>query len=208
MKKIIYIYILDTMADWEIGYILQATSMQTMLKEPKYLVKTVGHTKTPIKTLGGLTIIPDCTLEEINNDEIAAIILPGANAWNDDSQKSVLDLVLSLVNKDILIGAICGATLALADLGLLNNRLHTSNSMEYLCGCSKNYKGESFYKNELSVTGGNIITASSAGGLLWAKQIIEYLNIYSDETIDAWYKCYLTGDSKYYTELISSLKYF
>lgn len=104
------------------------------------------------------------------------------------------------------MGAICGATLALAELGILNNHSHTSNSLEYLCGLSKNYIGSSYYKNELAVTDGNIITASSAGGLLWAKHIIEYLNIYSSKTTEAWYQFYLTGDANYYIELLSSVE--
>lgn len=206
MKKVIYMYVLDTVAEWEIGYILQAINMQNMLNEPKYLVKTVGRTKESVKTLGGLTLTPDCSLDEINNDEIVALLLPGANTWNDDAQKPILDMALSCIKRGVLVGAICGATLALAELGVLNNHYHTSNSLEYLCVFSKNYTGKSLYKAELSVTDGNIITASSAGGLLWAKQILEYLNMYSPETIEAWYKYYLTGDPKYYMELLSSFK--
>lgn len=32
MKKIIYLYILESVAEWEVGYILQAISMESMLK--------------------------------------------------------------------------------------------------------------------------------------------------------------------------------
>lgn len=206
MKKVIYLYVLDTLADWEIGYVLQAINMQNMLKESKYLVKTVGITKESIKTLGGLTLTPECSLEEINENEIAALLLPGANTWREDAQNSILEMAVSYIEKGILVGAICGATLALAELGILNNHLHTSNSLDYLCGFSKNYTGKSLYKNELSVTDGNIITANSAGGLLWAKQIIEHLNIYSPETTEAWYMYYSTGDAKYYMELLSSIE--
>ena len=206
MKKVIYIYVLDTLADWEIGYILQAISMQSMIKEPKYKVKTVGRTKDSIKTLGGLTLTPDCSIEEIIDKEIAALLLPGADTWKEDAQKPILNIAVSCIEKGVLVGAICGATLALAELRILNNHLHTSNSCEYLCSFSKNYTGKSFYIDELSVTDGNIITASSAGGLLWAKHIIEYLNIYTSETIEAWYKYYLTGDAKYYMEMLSSLQ--
>lgn len=207
MKKVIYIYILDTMADWEIGYILQSISMEKLLNKDttKFCIKTVGFNKKAIKTLGGLTIIPDCSLDEINEDKMVAILLPGADIWNDHNQKLILEKIHSYIDKGILVAAICGATIALSDLGILNNCLHTSNSLEYLCSFSKNYTGQDFYKNELSVDDKNIITASSAGGLLWAKQILEHLKVYSNTTIEAWYKYYLTGDSKYYFELISSV---
>lgn len=206
MKNIIYIYILDTLADWEIGYILQAVSLQNMLKEPKYTVKTVARTKQPIKTLGGLTITPDCTLEEIEQNKIAALLLSGANTWTDNEQKPVLNIVVSYIQNGILVGAICGATLALAELGILNNHFHTSNSLEYLTYFSKNYSGKAFFRDELSVADGNIITASSAGGLLWAKQIIEYLDVYPSDTSEAWYQYYMTGNAKYYAELLSTFK--
>ena len=206
MKKIIYIYVLDTLAEWEIGYVLQAISMQNMLKETKYLIKTCGRTKDAIKTLGGLTLIPDCSMDEIKENEMAALLLPGANTWNDDAQKTILEMAVTCIEHNILVAAICGATLALAYLGVLNNRLHTSNAVEYLCAFSKNYTGKSFYKNELAVTDGNVITANTAGGLLWAKHIIEYLNVYSHETTEAWYKYYSTGDGKYYMELLSSVE--
>lgn len=208
MKKTIYLYVLDTMADWEVGYLLQAMSMQQMLPKdtPKYSIKTVGHTKAPIKTLGGLNIMPDYSLQEIKENELAALLLPGAQTWNDAAQKPILDTITSYMDKGILVAAICGATLALADLGILNHHLHTSNSLHYLSYFSQNYKGQALYQNELSVIDSNIITASSAGGLLWAKQIIEYLNIYSSLTIEAWYQYYLTGDPKYYMALLSSLE--
>lgn len=206
MKKIIYIYALDTLADWEIVYVLQAISMQNMLKEVKYQVKFVGETKESIQTLGGFTITPECTIKEINENEIAALLLPGANTWNDGAQKPILELAVSYIEKGILVGAICGATLSLADLGILNNHLHTSNSLEFLCAFAKNYTGNALYRDELSVIDGNLITASSAGGLLWAKHIVEYLNIYSDETIEAWYQYYLTGNPKYYMELLASVE--
>ncbi|MBS7426644.1 DJ-1/PfpI family protein [Virgibacillus pantothenticus] len=79
----------------------------------------------------------------------------------------------------MLIGAICGATLALADLKVLDSFKHTSNSLEYLTLFSKIYNGKGLYVNTLAFTDSNLITASSAGGLDWAREIIQYLNVFS-----------------------------
>ncbi|MEF9958732.1 MAG: DJ-1/PfpI family protein [Niameybacter sp.] len=208
MQKTLCIYVLDTMADWEIGYFLQAMSMQTMLSKntPKYTIKTVGQTKNPIKTLGGLTLTPDWSLEELDDQEVVALLLPGANTWQDTTQKSILDRASTCIEQGILVAAICGATLALADLGVLNHRLHTSNDLAYLDYFSTPYTGHNLYQNVPSVVDSSIITASSAGGLLWAKHILAYLNVYSPLTLEAWYQYYLTGDPKYYTALLSSVK--
>ena len=67
MKKV-YVYLLNDMAECEIGYILQAFSMEKLLKNgtKEFEVKTVAFNKEPILTLGGLTIIPDYTISEVD----------------------------------------------------------------------------------------------------------------------------------------------
>lgn len=205
MKKIVYVYILDTMADWELGYVMSAINMEAMFSKEntKYCIKTVGNTKEPIHTLGGLTIIPDCSVEEIMESDMVAILLPGADTWDDPKHKIILKSIGTYIEKGILVAAICGATLALANLSILNTHLHTSNSIEYLNSFSETYTGQNLYQGGLSFTDNNLITASSAGALLWAKQIMQYLEILPNEMIEAWYNYYFTGEPKYYMELLS-----
>ncbi|HCL4437496.1 glutamine amidotransferase [Clostridium botulinum] len=205
MKKIIYLYILESMAEWEVGYILQAISMESMLKKQnrEFVIKTVSTSKNPIKTIGGLTITSDCLLDEMDEDNMVALLLPGAESWNSEENNQILEKVLSYIDRGILVGAICGATLALADLKVLDKFKHTSNSLDYLTLFSKQYSGKELYVNSPAVVDCNLITASSAGGLLWAKRIIQYLNVFSCDIIESWYNYYSTGDPKHFTELIS-----
>ncbi len=70
------------------------------------------------------------------------------------------------------------ATAALANFGLLDERPHTSNGPGFLEMVAPSYKGQSHYLDEPSVVGDNLITASSTGGLLWARQIIEHLEVF------------------------------
>lgn len=205
MKKIIYLYVLDSMAEWEIGNILQAISMEAALKENKreFIIKTVGVSKSPVQTIGGLTIIPDCSLSEIDEDRLVALLLPGADTWNNEVNNEVLQKSIELIEKDVLVGAICGATLALAELKVLDKFKHTSNSIEYLKIFSKQYRGEKLYINTTATRDRNLITASSAGSLLWAKLILEYLNVYPNEKIESWYNYFKIGDPKYFVELFS-----
>lgn len=109
---------------------------------------------------------------------------------------------IDCLNKNILVGAICGATLALADYGILDKFKHTSNSLEYLNFFSKNYAGQSSYVCSNSVLDRNLVTASSAGSLEWTKNILKSLNVYSDKKITAFYNYYSTGNVKYYDELL------
>ncbi|HGG0418544.1 TPA: DJ-1/PfpI family protein [Clostridium sporogenes] len=205
MKKIIYLYILESMVEWEVGYILQAIGMESMLKKQnrEFVIKTVSTSKNPIKTIGGLTITSDCLLDEMDENNMVALLLPGAESWNSEENNQILEKALSYIDKEILVGAICGATLALADLKVLDKFKHTSNSLDYLTLFSKQYSGKELYVNSPAVIDCNLITASSAGGLLWAKHIIQYLNVFPCNIIESWYNYYSTGGPKYFTELIS-----
>ncbi|MBD5643876.1 DJ-1/PfpI family protein [Clostridium botulinum] len=205
MKKIIYLYILESMAEWEVSYILQAISMESMLKKQnrEFVIKTVSACKNPIQTIGGLTITSDCLLDEMDEDNMVALLLPGAESWNSEENNQILEKALSYIDRGILVGAICGATLALADLKVLDKFKHTSNSLDYLILFSKQYSGKELYVNSPAVVECNLITASSAGGLLWAKHIIQYLNVFPCDIIESWYNYYSTGDPKHFTELIS-----
>ena len=63
----IYVYVLDTLADWELGYVTAELNSRRFFKKgaPEVSVKTVGVSKKPVKTMGGLTVIPDCIIEDI-----------------------------------------------------------------------------------------------------------------------------------------------
>lgn len=202
--KTILIYLPKSMADHELGFLLQGLSMQKMMSEIKYGVKFVGVSKEPVKTIAGMTVLPDHVLSEIDDDDIAALVLPGAETWQNNEQQEVLRLAERMLNKGVIVAAICGAVLGLADTGLLDSRKHTANALDHLIGMSKNYNGKQHYINELAVKDGNLVTASSAGSLLWARYILENLNIFSPKTTEAWYNCFLTGDAKYYSEMLQS----
>lgn len=202
--KTILIYLPESIADHELGFLLQGLSMQKMMHEIKYCIKFVGVSKEPIKTIAGMTVFPDCALSEITDDDIAALVLPGADTWQDDEQEEVLRLAERMLNKGKIVAAICGAVLGLADMGLLDRQKHTANALDFLTEMSKNYNGKQHYINELAVKDGNLVTANSAGSLLWAWYILEGLNIFSSKTIEAWYHCFLTGNAKYYSELLQS----
>lgn len=105
----------------------------------------------------------------------------------------------------IRIPAICGATTALANFGLLDHRPHTSNGPGFLEMFAPTYKGQSFYVDKPSVADHNLITASCTGSLLWAKQIIEHLGVFGSNTLEAWYQYFSTGQVEHFFALMQSL---
>ena len=205
MKKIC-MYLMNGMADHEHGYLLTALSSQI---EPKYEFCTVALSKEPIITMGGLKIIPDYILNEVNKDDIIALILIGADIqlWLNREQETILNLAIELLKRNILVAGISRATLGLARKGLLDERIHKSNVEFLLTNFVKNYKGIKNYRNDVvAVYDKKLITASSAGSLLWSKYILENLEIFSKNAIESWYKYYKLGISKYYIEFMEEIK--
>lgn len=101
--------------------------------------------------------------------------------------------------------AICGATAALANFGLLDNRPHTSNGPGFLEMVSPAYKGQSMYIDKPSVADNNLITAGSTAPLLWAKQIIEHLGVFHSDTLESWYEYFRTGEPGHFFALMQTL---
>lgn len=203
----VYVYILDTLADWEIGYVTAELNSKRFFKKdaPSISVKTVGVSKEPVKTMGGFTIIPDCTISDIAVSEKSVLLLPGATTWNEQKHGTMIEKAGELLLAGAAVCAICGATAALANAGLLDHRLHTSNGLGYLEMCSPYYKGQRFYVDAPSVADHNLITASSTGALLWAKQIIERLEVFRPDTLEAWYSYFGSGKEQHFFALMETL---
>lgn len=203
----IYVYVLDTLADWELGYVTAELHSGRFFKEgaPRVSLKTAGHSKEPIHTMGGLTIVPDCLVDDIEVSETSVLLLSGANTWNDPKHRAVMEKASEFLAAGATVGAICGATAALASLGLLDRRPHTSNGPGFLEMVSPGYQGQNFYLDKPSVADRNLITAGSAGALLWAKQIIRHLGVFGTDTLESWYEYFSTGKPEHFFALMGSL---
>lgn len=203
----IYVYTLDTMADWEIGYVTAELNSGRFFKKdaPDVLVKTVGISKEPVKTMGGLTIIPDCVIDDIAVNDKSTLLLPGGNTWDDPKHSVIVKKAAELLSVEATVCAICGATVALAHAGLLDHRPHTSNGVGFLDMFCPSYKGQSYFVDKPSVSDGNLITASCTGALPWAKQIIEHLGVFRPDTLEAWYSYFSTGEAQHFFALMQTL---
>ena len=202
----VFLYVLDTLADWEISLIIAEINSGRYIKKniKKPPIIKVGNNKNPIKTMGGIDIIPDTDVENMNIEKGDLIILPGADTWQNGNNSKIIEKIKG--NDNITIAGICGATFALADNGLLNNKRHTSNDKDYLKMVCKNYNGEKLYENKPAVVDGNLITASGIAPLDFAFEVIKKLDVMETSTLNAWYNLYKTKEGKYFYELMNSLK--
>ncbi|MGV8906221.1 MAG: type 1 glutamine amidotransferase family protein [Acetobacterium sp.] len=208
MIKTVYLYVFDTMADWEVSYICAELNSGRYFKKEISPVKvvTVGINKIPITTMGGLKILPDIDVESCNVKDATALILPGGDTWMETIHEPILKKAEKCLQEGVIVGAICGATLGLAKSGMLNQRWHTSNDLGYLKMICPNYVGERYYKQESAVTDGNLITATGIAPLEFAVHLLKALDVFSPQTLDAWFNLYHTRETKYFYRLMNSLE--
>lgn len=203
----IYVYVLDTLADWELGHVMSELHSGRFFKKdaPQISLKTVGSTKDAVKTMGGITIVPDCTVEDVIADRGNMLLLPGADTWSEQTHSDILQKAQEFLSCGAAVCAICGATVALGNRGILDQRPHTSNGAGFLEMFCPNYKGTPFYVDLPAVADNNLITAAATGALSWAKQIIAYLGVFKPETLKAWYQYFSTGKPEHFFALMNSL---
>ncbi|GCE08182.1 type 1 glutamine amidotransferase family protein [Dictyobacter aurantiacus] len=201
-KQTVHLFVFDTLSDWEPMYAVAAINNPAFQQQPgRYEVKTVGLDQEPVKTTGGLTILPDMTMAELDAAYSAMLILPGGSGWGEGRHKQASDKARELLAHGVPVAAICGATAGLALAGMLDDRPHTGNWPGELEAIG--YKGAAHFQHQPAVTDGNLITASGTAPLDFAYQIARKLEIYSDQVLEAWYGLYKTNDPKYFFELQS-----
>src|SRR3546814_9109876 len=76
------------------------------------------------------------------------------------------------------LAAICGATVALAHAGLLDDHAHTSNSLKFLRDNAPAYGGGAHYREATVVSEGGIVTAPGSSPVGFA---CECLRVRSEE---------------------------
>jgi putative intracellular protease/amidase len=187
-EKNVYVFLFNGYSDWEISY-----ATPEILNSRKYGIKTFSMDGGNVISMGGLNVHPDKALTEIDTDNMALLILPGGTAWEERKLNEIVTFVHSVKSKNIPIGAICGATLFLADTGILNNIKHTSNAKDYLMAMSPGYKGGNNYQDVGAVCNDNIITASGIAPIEFAREIFLKLEIYEPAMIEKWFQLFKHG---------------
>ncbi len=169
----------------------------------KYQLKTFSINGKPVRTIGGLLITPDLSLNEVAYSDAEMLILPGGTSWEEGGNQEVALLAKKFHENQIKVAAICGATLGLAKIGLLDSLKHTSNSKDYLL--NSQYQGADYYVDVLSVSDKGVITASGTASLEFAREIFKELNLYTTEALEAWYKLFKTGSPEAYAALMNAV---
>lgn len=206
-RDTVYLYVLDTMADWEPGFAMAELNTGRFFRPgaQRLHVRTCATAREPVTSMGGLRILPDMAVEEVDVRKAALLLLPGGETWLEPRHAPVLGKAREFLAAGVPVAAICGATMALAEAGLLDDRPHTSNDLGFLRGVCPNYKGEGRYLAQPAVTGGDLITASGTAPLEFARQIFQRLGVFSENTLEAWYNLHTLKEPQYFMRLMQSV---
>jgi len=121
-----------------------------------------------------VTITTDKTLDDVNIDQLDALILPGGapGFQNLRKNKTVLSLIKEAFEKEKIVAAICASPSVLATAGVLENKKATIYpGME-----EEIKKGRGIFLNDLVVVDDTIVTSKGpATTMLFALKIVELL---------------------------------
>lgn len=203
--KTVYVGVYNTLADWEVGLATAHINRPLYQREPgRYQVRTVAESAEPVVTAGGLTIVPDTTLDRLAPEDCAMLILPGADLWDQGGNTAFAKAAREFLAAGVPVAAICGATYGLANEGLLNDYAHTSGALEYLAA-APGYDGAERYRDDvMAVTDGDLITASPVAPADFAREVFAKLDMYTHEVLDAWYKLFGNQDPSGFPVLMAA----
>ena len=203
----LYLYVLDTLADWEIAHLTAEIHSRRFFADRNVVVPivTVGSSLEEITTMGGMAIRPDLALDQLELEDDDLLVLPGADTWFDPSNRGILLLAKERIERDLPVAAICGATIGLASVGALDAKRHTSNDSGYLKAVAKDYAGEALYLELPAVSDRKLITASGLSALDFAYEVIKAMGVFRPATLEAWRSLNRTARPEYFHAMMESL---
>jgi hypothetical protein len=86
MDKKVYLFVCPDLADWEPALAIAMISglNPDIPKKRSYNIVTFGLTKERVKTVGGITILPDGVYDEIDPNRAAMVLLPGSTLYEKE----------------------------------------------------------------------------------------------------------------------------
>ena len=193
MKNIVFV-ILDEFADWEAAFLSSGLNDKNITKN--YITNFASIDKNLKKSMGNLKVLPDLTLEEIDENDVDGLVLIGGRTWRSQTEETntkIVELVKKFKNNpNKVVGAICDAAYFLATNGLLNDRKHTVNSFDEIKDNSNYTNAKNFVEME-SVIDGNLVTAKGDSPIHFAKNVMMALGDIPEKNVNLFFDIYTIG---------------
>ena len=158
-------------ADWETA-LLNAGARDYYRLETRFA--TPGGEQ--VTSAGGLRVVPDLAVEEIDIGAIDALLVNGGRIWTSPDAPDLSGPLNAAHAAGKTVGGICDGVLALARAGLLDSVRHTANGPESLP--STGYGGVAHYVGSpRAVLDRRIVTAPGTAPVTFMGAVFESLGL-------------------------------
>ena len=186
MRDTVYFLVFDGFADWQ-----AALALCEIRRPGDWQVQTVGFSRAPVASMGGLAVQPELSLAQLDFQRAALLIVPGGHLWQRGEGEPAVAAIRRLHAAGAPVAAIDSGVLALARAGLLDHCRHTGNWPGQIASQAPGYAGAEQYDSEvLAVSDGGTITASHLGSVEFAREVIHTLDLYSPSDREHWYRLF------------------
>lgn len=193
----------DTLADWEVGHLV-AELRTGRFTGTRFDVVAVAESDAPITTMGGVRMLPDGLIDDVDPGDSDLLILPGGEMWDAGGGQRFAAAARRFLDAGIPVAAICGATAGLARAGLLDTRRHTSAAAEYLAATG--YRGGAAYEDRRAVVDGDLVTAGPQSPVQFTCAVLDRLGLASPAVLDAYERLFADGDASAFPVLIEAAR--
>ncbi len=161
----VYIFLANGFEDME------AVTPYDLLKRAGMEVKTVGVGEKTVKSAHGLFVTADITEEEVNLDEMEAVVLPGGmpGAINLKISKYVNNALTFAMHNNRVIAAIC------ASPGVVLSKTGALTDKNYTCFPGFEVEEGNYTAGKTEVDGKLITANGPASAILFSTEIIKAL---------------------------------
>lgn len=144
---------------------IEALAPVDILRRGNVEVVLAGLNDKVVSSARNVKVIADITVDEIREDDVEVLIIPGGTGGVEKIRKDerVKALANKLNEKKKTLAAICAGPLALNDFGLIKNKTVTSHPSVKLNLETVNYKEDKVVKDENILTSRGPATAVDFG---------------------------------------------
>lgn len=186
MRDTVYFLVFEGFADWQ-----AALALCEVRRPGDWLVQTVGFSRAAVTSMGGLNVQPDLSLDQLDLQRAALLIVPGGHLWLRGEGEAAVAVVRQLHVAGAPVAGIDCGVLALARAGLLDRCRHTGNWPGQIAAQVPSYQGVEQYDSQvLAVSDGGVISASHLGSVEFAREVIHTLDLYSAADREHWYRLF------------------
>ena len=186
MRDTVYFLAFDGFADWHAAHAL------CEIRRPgEWQLKTVGFSLQPVLSMGGMRVVPELTLERLDLQRAAMLIVPGGYLWEHGHGDEAVEAARRVHAAGAPVAAVDSGVLVLARAGLLDACRHTGSWPGHIGAHVPGYAGaDQFDPTVLAVSDGGTITASQLGSVEFAREVIRTLDLYNSSDREHWYRLF------------------